>query len=254
VLAETGSTVRDTASRNTGGVAYRLKRARSSLAEGASSAGRLAGATFREVGSVEKGYTSTVLYFRLSKVTLTHDKQLRILKSELKVIWRAIHERPDDTCPSADVLLTQVQAFTFCSLKHPPVINRFGKPVRRRTVIRAPRGQHLFPTAVETDVEGSFALVLAILDFCHRTFCFVQWVTSAFSGSAAASRSSAVCANHYRKVKVTDSYAVIDVIQVSRVVCLVPAFPSTEYMWVNERALGTALRAYTETPLDKKVQ
>jgi hypothetical protein len=53
----------------------------------------------------------------------------------------------------------------------------------------------------------------------------------------------------FKKLFLKSTYAIIDVIQVTRVVYAVPVFGTTDFLWFNHLALGTALRAYTQQEL-----
>ena len=189
---------------------------------------------------------STQLYFRQKKVALS-GAELTRLQTELKLIKKA--EFPLEQV-SQDTILDDVQAFTFCSIRHAPIIDRFGRPYSRRTVIRAPRCDDQFHTVIQTDVVDSYAVVYSILDFCDQTYCFVRWVTPTYPGSQTAPAASHVCAQNFRKFKVTDVFAVISILQVQAVVCFVPVFASPGFVWLNHRPMGTALRAYAEESSD----
>ncbi len=189
---------------------------------------------------------STQLYFRQPKVYLSIAEQKR-LQVELKLVRRA--EFPSEKI-SHDTILDDVSAYTFCSIRHAPTIDRFGKPYSRRTVLRAPRCENQFHTAIQTDVVDSYALLISILDFFEQTYCFVRWVTPIFPGSNHAPPPSHICAQHFRKFKVTETFAVINILQVQAVVCFVPVFASPGFIWLNNRPMGTALRSYAEESSD----
>jgi hypothetical protein len=185
---------------------------------------------------------STQLYFRLAKLTLS-PTELHRLKAELKTIWNA--DFPSEKC-SPDSIIGKAHAYTFCSIRHAPTVDRFGNPYCRKTIIRAPRCEDHFYTAVATDVDGSYALVYAILDFCERTYCFVRWVTPTFPGSRNPPGATHFCAQHFRKLKITDAYSVINILQIEAVVCFVPVFSQPDFVWLNSKPLGTVLREYSE--------
>ena len=216
------------------------KKRKISLASNVSSTANVKGAVSRVL--LKSGLpVSTQLYFRLPKVSLSSIERKR-LESELTIIRNADGPLGGVALP----ILESVQAFTFCSIRHTPVIDRFGNSQSRRTVLRAPRcGDHFF-TAIQTDVLDSYALVHSILDFCDRTYCFVRWVTPTFPGSRNPPGATQICAQHFRRFKITDTYAVINILQVQAVVCFVPVFSAPGFLWLNDRPLGTALRSYSQ--------
>jgi hypothetical protein len=193
---------------------------------------------------------STQLYFRLAKVILSAS-ELHRLQVEVRAIWSA--DFPLTPCSNVD-LMSKLHAYTFCSIRHTPTVDRFGNLVGRRTVVRAPRCGDQFHTAVETDVIGSYALIYSILDFCDRTYCFVRWVTTTYPGSRAPPRASHTCAQHFRKLKITDSFAVINILQIKAVVCFIPVYSAPGYVWLNTQPLGTVLRAYSQEATDLQHQ
>ena len=164
------------------------KKRKVSLASNVSSSTNVKGAISRVVFKFGQP-VSTQLYFRLPKVSLT-SVELKRLERELSIIQNADCPLRALTIP----ILDTVQAYTFCSIRHAPVLDRFGKSQSRRTVLRAPRcGDHFF-TAIQTDVIDSYALVHSILDFCDRTYGFVRWVTPTFPGSRSPPAASNICA------------------------------------------------------------
>ena len=192
---------------------------------------------------------STQLYFRAAKVVLS-GTELHRLQVELRAIWNA--DFPLKHC-SSDEILAMVQAYTFCSIRHTPTVDRFGNPFSRRTVLRAPRCDQ-YHTAVETDVIGSYALIYSILDFCERTYCFVRWVTTVYPGSHTPPTASNICAQNFKKLKITDTFAVINILQIKAVVCFIPVFSVPGFVWVNSQPLGTVLRAYTQQETEAELQ
>jgi hypothetical protein len=222
-------------------VGEKRKKAKMSLASGTSSTTSVKGAITR-VSLMHGAAVSTQLYFRQPKVVLS-GSELHRLQAELTVIWKA--DFPLEANTHIDIL-SKVQAFTFCSIRHAPSVDRFGHTYSRKSVLRAPRCDDQFCTAVQTDVIGSYALVHTILDFCDRTYCFVRWVTSTYPGSRTLPSASNSCAKHFKKLKVTDTYSVINVLQIQAVVCFVPVFSAPGFVWLNTQPLGTVLRAYSQ--------
>jgi hypothetical protein len=195
-------------------------------------------------GSVSRrsGDIYVTMYFRIAKfgLSVTHKTAL---DKELKLIW--VFMNPGKQAPSSEILRRDITAYKFCNIRHSTVVNRIGVCVSRHSILRSPR-EDIFFTAVETDVDGSYAYILAILDFCGSTFLFVRWLTHTLPGSASSSISEHGVSSKFKKLFLTSTYAIIDVIQVTRVVCMVPVFGTTDFVWLNHLALGTALRAYTQ--------
>ena len=195
-------------------------------------------------GSVSRrsGDTYLTMYFRIAKFGLSV-AHMTALDKELRLIW--ISMNPGHQPPSPEGIRRGIIAYKFCNICHPTVVNRIGVSVTRHTILRSPR-EEIFYTAVETDVEGSYAYVIAILDFCGNTFVFVRWLTHTLPGSSSSTTIENGVSSRFKKLFVTSTYAVIDVLQIVRVVCVVPEFGKSNYLWLNHLALGTALRAYTQ--------
>ena len=197
-------------------------------------------------GSVSRlsEHTYTTLYCRLESLALTQSEHTALQK-ELKVIFRS--NVPEGTAlPSPEALLNQVTAYKFANVRHPPALDIFGKFESKHSILRAPR-EGFFYTAVQTDTNGSYAFIIALLDFMGSTFVQVRWLTSLFPGSVSTSSPSAHgLAKRFTKLRITSNFAVVDISQIVKVVCVVPVFPSREFVWVNHLALGTSLRAYAD--------
>ncbi len=188
-------------------------------------------------------HTYTTLYCRLNSLELTQP-EMTALQRELKIIYKS--QFPESAVPLDESLLNQVTAYKFANVRHPPALNMFGKFESKRSILRSPR-DGFFYTAVQTDTEGSFAFIIALLDFVDRTFVLVRWMTSSYPRSASSSSSGQHgLASLFIKLRIASNYAVIDVSQIVKVVCVVPVFPSREFVWVNHLALGTSLRAYAD--------
>jgi hypothetical protein len=201
-------------------------------------------------GSVSRrtGDTYSTIYFRINRVGLTAS-QSRAFQRELRLTWLGMHPT-GDRAPELPQLMLAATAFKFCNIRHPPAPNRLGVMTTRTTILRSPRDE-IFYTAIKTDVDGSYAYVLAILSFCDNTFVFVRWLTDRFPGSSGSSSScNRGVFSRFQKLQVTSAYAIIDVVQVSRVVCVVPVFGEDDKVWLNTFALGTALKSYSIVSTD----
>ncbi len=245
---ERSSQITSASSASGSAVGAKRKKTIVSLASGVSSTTSVKGAVTR-VSLVSGVAVSTQLYFRLPKVVLS-DIEFNRFEIELRAIWKA--DFPSDKCSNIE-LLAKVQAYTFCSIRHSSTVDRFGNPASRRTVLRAPRGDQ-FHTAVETDEIGSYALIYSILDFCERTYCFVRWVTSTYPGCRNPPTASSICGSNFKKLKITEAFSVINVLQIKAVVCVIPVFSQPGFIWLNPQPLGTVLRAYTQQETEVELQ
>jgi hypothetical protein len=189
------------------------------------------------------GNTYTRLHHTLDSVCLPA-KQLQAFKKELKVLWRSINP----TRPLPINVETFARAFQYCTVLHAKEVNRFGNSVARRSMLSAPRDG--FHCTVQTDTLGSYCHILVLFDFCDQTYVYVQWLTPTYAGCTAKPKKHQVCTRSFKKLKITQTFAVIDIRQLVRAVAVVPVFNSKEFVWINTKAVGTALRALPE--LEKK--